>query len=152
MLAVDAWAKGDFIASYTSTLARLWVTASGKFLSSWLQGSFLAAVTGCMDTLKELAAVAGKAARGRLVLVVRGCAGAGIFRGAQGFFHRRYQVSPASDITPPTKPCSPLASEHLTPFFRLNVEEKLCLSPLPPSKPLLGGWLWVGEAGRQPAC
>lgn len=80
-----------------------------------------------------------------------GCAGTSIFQGAQVFFHGRYQVSPASDIAPLTKPRAPLASGHLTPFFGLNVEEKLCLSPVPPSKPLLGGRLWVG-GGQHAGC
>ena len=100
---------------------------------------------------KKTRSGAGEGCQGPPCACGAGCAGAGIFQGAQVFFHRRYQVSPASDIAPLTKPRSPLASEHFTPFFRLNLEEKLCLSPVPPSKPLPGRWLWLG-GGRHAVC
>lgn len=113
MLAVDAWAKGDFIASYTSTLGRLWVTASGKFLSLWLQGSFLAAVMGCMDTLKELAVVAREGCQGPP------CAcGVGLRR--SGYFPRRARFFPEKVSSLPSVRYHPADKTLLSPCFRAS--------------------------------
>lgn len=66
------------------------------------------------------------------------------------FFHRRYQVSPASDIALLTKPRTPLASEHLTPFFGLSVEEKL-VTRATKQAPSAGPGSGLGQANVQPA-
>lgn len=78
-----------------------------------------------------------------------GCAGTSIFQGAQVFFHGRYQVSPASDIAPLTKPRSPLASGHLTPFFGLNMEEKLFVTRATKQAPSGGPALGWGRPARR---
>lgn len=101
--------------------------------------------------IKELAVEAEKAAGGHLVLVVQ-VVQEWVFSKEHKIFSREGIRSPLHQISPrQRKTCSPLASEHLTPFFRLNVEEKMPLSPLPPSKPLLGGCIWLG-GGQQVAC
>lgn len=59
--------------------------------------------------------------------------------------------SPQHQISLLTKSHSPLASEHLTLFFRLNVEEKWCLSPVPPINPFVSE-LALSWRGQHAAC
>lgn len=128
-----AWAKVDSVAFHTSMLAVLWTTALGLSLFLLFQGRFLARVTGCVGTWKELAVEAGKAARGLQCGLCR----SGYFPRSTSVFPQKVSGLASIKYRPLTKSRSPLASEHLTLFFRLNVEEKWCLSPVPPSNPFL---------------
>ena len=80
-------------------LAWLWMTALGLSLSLRLQGGFLARVTVCVSTLKKLAVEPGKAARGRLVLVVR-VAQERAFSKEHKFFSTEGIRSPQHQISP----------------------------------------------------
>lgn len=115
--------------------AVLWMTALGLSLLLLLQGRFLAGATGCVGTWKELALEAGKGARASQCGLCR----SGYFPRSTSVFPQKVSSLPSIEYRPLTKSHSPLAPEHLTLFFRLNVEGKWCLSPVPPSNPFLWG-------------
>lgn len=140
-----AWAKVDSVAFHTSMLAVLWTTALGLSLFLPFQGHFLARLTRCVGTWKELAVEAGKAARGLQCGLCR----SGYFPRSTSVFPQKVSGLPSIKYRPLTKSHSPLASEHLTLFFRLNVEEKWCLSPVHPGNPFLLG---VALAWERPTC
>lgn len=140
------WAKVDLVAFHTSTLAVLWM-ALGLSLLLPLQGCFLARVTGCVGTWKELAVETGKAARG----LQYGLCRSRYFLRSTSVFPQKVSGLPSIKYHLLTKSCSPLASEHLTLFFRLNVEEKWCLSPVPPINPFMSE-LALGWGGQHAAC
>lgn len=142
-----AWAKVDSVAFHTSMLAVLWTTALGLSLFLLFQGRFLARVTGCVGTWKELAVEAGKAARGLQCGLCR----SGYFPRSTSVFPQKVSGLASIKYRPLTKSCSPLASEHLTLFFRLNVEEKWCCHLCHQATPSCRGWLWLG-GGQHAAC
>lgn len=91
----------------------------------------------------EGAEEAGKAARGLQCGLCR----SRYFLRSTSVFPQKVSGLPVIKYHPLTKSHSPLASEPLTLFFRPNVEEKWCLSPVPPINPFVSelALAWVGQ-------
>lgn len=111
------------------------------------QGRFLARVMGCVGTWKELAVEPGKAAKGLQCSLCR----SGYFLRSTSVFPQKVSGLPSIKYHLLTKSRSPLPSEHLILFFRLNVEEKWCLSLCHQSKPFVSG-LVLAWGGQHAAC
>lgn len=121
------------------------MTALGLSLFLLLQGHFLAGVMGCVGTWKELGVEAGKAARGLPCSLCR----SRYFLRSTSVFPQKVSGLLSVKYHLLTKPRSPLASEHLTLFFRLNVEENGVCHLCHQSTPLYQVWFWLREVSMQ---